>query len=131
MLASCSVCCASRGGLDKGYIKVDMRERRKTLIVWLKRTRDRGGVEGTRLQAKDTKKISQAKDSTSENRPFLGQGHRRKCSQKIIMSSKIFFMRLKKKVSKKVFQMISKKQSQKLSKTIRSTKNFFTRSEEF
>ena len=50
-----------------------MGERRKTLNIWLKRTRDRGGVEGTRLEAKDTKKYL---------RPFLGQGHMRKYSQK-------------------------------------------------
>ena len=54
-----------RGRLDKVYIKVDMGERQKTLKIWLKRTRDRRGVESTRLEAKDTKKISEAKD-----RPF-------------------------------------------------------------
>ena len=59
-----------------------MGERRKTLKIWLKRTRDRDGVEGTRLEAKDTQKKSEAKDSLFENRPFLGQGHRRKCFPK-------------------------------------------------
>ena len=54
-------------------MKADMRERRKTLNIWHKRTRDRGGVEGTRLEAKD---------SPFEDRPLLGQGHRRKCSPK-------------------------------------------------
>ena len=38
----------------------------------------RGGVEDTRLKAKDTKNF-QAK---AKNRPSRGQGHRRKCSQK-------------------------------------------------
>ena len=49
--------CVSRGGLEKVYIKAEMGERRKTLNIWLKRTLDRGGVEGTRLEAKDTKNI--------------------------------------------------------------------------
>ena len=44
-------------GVDwiKFILKADMGERRKTLNIWLKRTWDRGGVEGTRLEAKDTK----------------------------------------------------------------------------
>ena len=48
----------------------------------------RGGVEDTRLEAKDTKKF-EAKDSPSEDRPLeakdrnaRSQGHRRKCSPK-------------------------------------------------
>ena len=51
----------SRSGLDKVCIKVDMGERRKTLKIWLKRTRDRGVVEGTRLKAKDTNKYPRPK----------------------------------------------------------------------
>ena len=56
-----------------------------------------------------TQKISEAKDSPFEDRPFLGQGHRRKCSPKI-MSSKFFFR-------------CSKKKSKNLRKTSFSTKN--------
>ena len=59
-------------------------------------------------------KISEAKDSPFEDRPFLGQGHRRKCSpkKKKIMSSKNFF------------QVFSKNQNQKISKKASfSTKN--------
>ena len=43
-----------------------MGKRRKTLNIWLKRTRDSGGVEGTRLETKD-KKISKAKDSLNRS----------------------------------------------------------------
>ena len=61
-----------------------------------------------------TQKTSEAKDSPFEDKPFLGQGHRRKCSPKkkiiIIMSSKKFF------------QVFSKKQNQKISKKT----SFFT-----
>ena len=71
-----------QGWTDKVYIKADMGERRGLLNIWLKRTWDRGGVESTRLKARDTKKISEAKDSLFKDRPFLGQGHRRKCSPK-------------------------------------------------
>ena len=45
--ASCTIYCVSKGGLDKVYIKADMGERRKTLNIWLQRTQDRGGVEGS------------------------------------------------------------------------------------
>ena len=92
-----------------------MGERRKTLNIWLKRTRNRGGVEGTRLEAKDIKKISKAKDSLFEDRPFLGQGHRRKCSPKKNNNNKVFEI---------FFQVFSKKLTQKISKkTSFSTKN--------
>ena len=96
-------------------MKVDMGERRKTLKIWLKRTRDRGVVEGTRLEAKDTKK-SEAKDSPFEDRPFLGQGHRRKCSPKKnsnITVFKNFFYAFKKKGLLKFFQVISKNKIKK------------------
>ena len=83
-----------------------MGERRKTLNIWLKRTRDRDGVEGTRLEATD-KKISEAKDSPFEDRPVLGQGHRRKCSQKKIMFLKTFFSRVLKKTKSKNLQKTS------------------------
>ena len=42
-----------------------MGERRKTLKIWLKRTRDKGVVEGTRLEAKDTKKYPRPKTALS------------------------------------------------------------------
>ena len=51
-----------------------------------------------------TQKISEAKDSPFEDRPFLGQGHRCKCSPKI-KSSKFFFQ-----VFSKKNQKISEKQ---------------------
>ena len=54
----------------KFLIKVDMGERRKTLKIWLKRTRDRGGVEGTRLEAKDTKKYPKPKTALSRTDLF-------------------------------------------------------------
>ena len=91
--ASCTVYCVSRGGLDKVYIKVDMVERRKTLEIWFKRRRDNGVVEGTRLEAKDTKKYPRPKTALSRT-PFLGQGHKRKCSPKKDSNNtffKIFF----------------------------------------
>ena len=47
--------------MNKVYIKVDMGERRKTLKIWLKWKRDRGVVEGTRLEAEDTKKYPRPK----------------------------------------------------------------------
>ena len=56
----------------------------------------RGGVEDTRLKAKDTKNF----EAKAKNRPSRDQGHRHKCSQK-------------KKVFKIFFQAISKKSFQK------------------
>ena len=69
----------------------EWRKRQRRIII-------RGGVEDTRLEAKDTKK-SEAKDSLSEDRHSRGQdqGHKRKCSPK------------KKKVFTKIFQAISTK----------------------
>ena len=58
------------GWTDKVYIKADMGERRKTLNIWLKRTRHRGGVEGARLEAKDTKKYPRPKKALSRKDPF-------------------------------------------------------------
>ena len=59
----------------------------------------RGGVEDTRLKAKDTKNFE------AKNRPSRGQdhGHRRKCSQKKKVF-KIFFQAISKKVFKNFFQ---------------------------
>ena len=68
-----------------------MGERQKTLKSWLKWTRGRDVVEGTRLQTKN---------SPFENRHFLGQGHRRKCSpknKKYINNVLKFFYTFKKK----------------------------------
>ena len=124
MQASCTVFCVSRGGLDKAYIKVNMGERRKTLKIWLKRTRDRGGVKGTKLQAKDTKNIR------GQRQPFQGQTlSRARTSEQVFSKNnnkvfKFLFSRFKKKVFKKVFLVISEKQSQKISKKIRSRKIF-------
>ena len=69
-------------------------------------------AQGSRLR---TQKISEAKDSLFENRPFLGQGHRRKCSPKKDRNNKVF---------KSFFSGVLKKQNQKISKkTSFSTKN--------
>ena len=74
-------------------------------------------------RSQGNKKLSEAKDSPFENRPFLGQGHRPKCFPKkkkkviiITRSSKIFFTRFKKKGLQKLF-------SGDLKKTNFSTKN--------
>ena len=73
----------------------------------------RGGVEDTKLEAKDTKKSqAKAKDSASENRPSRGQGPRLPAQ----VFSKI------KKVFKIIFRAISKKGLQKF---------FFRRSTKF
>ena len=77
----------------------------------------RGGVEDTRLKAKDTKKIRGQGQGQTLSRPRTGmleakakdQGHKHKCSPK-----------KKKKVFTKIFQAISKKK--------RSSKKFFRRS---
>ena len=60
-----------------------MGERRKTLNIWLKRTRDRGGVEGTTLEAKDTKNIR------DQRQPFRGQTVSRARIQAQVFSKKI------------------------------------------
>ena len=125
--ASCTVYCVSRGGVNKVYIKFDMGERRKRLKIWPIRTRDKSGVEGTRLEAKDTKNIR------GQRQPFRGQTLSKARTQAqvfskkimIIKSSKIFFTRVKKKVFKIFFQEISKKQNQKISKKT----NFATKNE--
>ena len=74
----------------------------------------RGGVEDTRLEARDTKKIRgqgqpfrgqttlEAKDRNAQ-----GQGHKRKCSPKI---------KKKKKGLHKIFQAISKKKKKDFTK---------------
>ena len=59
-----------------------MGERRKTLNIWLKRTRNRGGVEGTRLEAKDTKNIR------GQRQPFRGQTLSRARTQAQVFSKK-------------------------------------------
>ena len=85
-----------------------MGERRKTLNIWLKRTRDRGGVEGTRLEAKNTKSIR------GQRQPFRGKTLSRArtpaqvFSKKIIIrSSKIFFSGALKKTKSKNLQKTS------------------------
>ena len=83
----------------------------------------RGGVEDTRLEAKDTKKIQgQPFRGQTPSRPKTGmleakakdQGHKRKCSPKKKRSSQKFFRQSpkkgrKKKVFTKIFQAISTK----------------------
>ena len=59
-----------------------MGERRKTLNIWLKRTRDRGRVEGTRLETKDTKNIR------GQRQPFRGQTLSRARTQAQVFSKK-------------------------------------------
>ena len=59
-----------------------MEERRKTLNIRLKRTRDRGLVEGTRLEAKDTKNIR------VQRQPFRGQTLSRARAQAQVFSKK-------------------------------------------
>ena len=54
----------------KVYIKVDMGERRKTLKIFHQRTWDRGGVEGTRLEAKGAKKHPRPKTALSRTDSF-------------------------------------------------------------
>ena len=51
-----------------------------------------------------TQKISEAKDSPFEDRPFLGQRHRRKCSPKKNNVFKNFFSGVLKKTKSKNFQ---------------------------
>ena len=88
-----------------------MGERRKTLKIWLKRTWDRGGVESSVPRTQ--------KNIRGQRQPFRGKTLSRArtqaqvfCKKIIIRSSKIFF------------QVISKKQNQKISKkTSFSTKN--------
>ena len=77
----------------------------------------RGGVENTRLKAKDTKKIRGQRQPFRKqtlSRPRTGmleakakdQGHKRKCSPKKKRSSQNFFRRSpKKKVFQKIFQV--------------------------
>ena len=103
-----------------------MGERRKTLKIWMKRTRDRGVVEGTRLEAKDVKKYRRPKTALSRTDLFYRKDTGASVLQKkivIIRSSNSFFTRFKKKCLK-FFQVISKnkiKTSPK--KTNFSTKN--------
>ena len=55
---------------------------------------------GHKARGQGHKKISQAKDSLFEDRPFLGQGHRRKCSPKKDSNNTVF---------KKIFSHVLKK----------------------
>ena len=67
--------CVSRDGLWKRG------ERRSTFGLNGHSTEVELRAQGSRPR---TQKISEAKDSLFEDRPFLGQEHRRKCSQKNI-----------------------------------------------
>ena len=81
---------------------------------------NRGGVEDTRLEAKDTKK-SEAKDSLSEDRHSRGQGQ--ECSRPRTKDTKRKRSpKKKKKVFTKIFQAISKNEKK------RSSQKFFKRS---
>ena len=75
-----------------------MGERRKTLNIWLKQTRDRGGVEGTRLEAKETKNIR------GQRQPFRGQTLSRARTQ-----AQVFSKKKKNNVFKKFFFRCSQK----------------------
>ena len=68
---------------------------------------NKGGIEDTRLKAKDTKK-SEAKDSPFEDRPSRGQGH--ECLRPRTQAQ--VFSKIK-KVFKNFFQAISKRGKQK------------------
>ena len=73
----------------------------------------RGGVEDTRLEAKDTKKNPRPRTDTLEakdrNTRGQDQGHKRKCSPKKKRSSQKFFKRsLQKNVFQKIFQALHK-----------------------
>ena len=88
-----------------------LRARTKSQINLLKVTvTSRGGVEDTRLEAKDTKK-SKAKDSLFEDRHSRGQGQ--KCSRPRPRtkdtSASALQKKKKKKVFTKIFQAISKR----------------------
>ena len=104
-------------GVDwiKFILKADMEERRKLLNIWLKRTRDRGGVEGTRLEAKDTK------NSRGQRQPFRGQTLSRVRTQvQVLSKKKIIIIR-----STKIFcsGVLKKTKSKNLQKKFFFTKN--------
>ena len=98
---------------------------------------NRGGVEDTRLEAKDTKKIrgqgqEQSFRGQTLSRPRTGmleakakdQGHKRKCSPKKSLHKKFLGdLQKKKKVFTKIFQAISTKK--------RFPKNFSSASQNF
>ena len=69
--------------------------------------KNRGGVEDTRLEAKDTKKNPRPWTDTLEakvrNARGQGQGHKRKCSPKKMSSQKFFRRSQKKRSSQKFF----------------------------
>ena len=91
-----------------------MGERRKTLNIWLKRTWDRGRVEGTRLEAKDTKNIR------GQRQPFRGQTVSRSRTQAQVFSKK---NNNNNKVFKNFFSGVLKKtKSKNLQKTSFSAK---------
>ena len=71
---------------------------------------------GHKARGQEHKKISEAKDSSFEDRPFLGQGHRRQCSPKKEDLLK-FFSRVFEKEGLKIFF------SNDLKKQFFSTKN--------
>ena len=76
----------------------------------------RGGVEDTRLEAKDTKK-------------FQGQGHRRKCSPKKKDLEKFFSGDLKRKVFKNFFSgnLYWRKPKERSSQIFRKVSGVFQR----
>ena len=74
-----------------------MVKRRKTLKIWLKRTRDIGGVEGTRLEAKDTKNIRSQRLPFREQTLSRARRQAQVLQKKMIRSSKIFLRVLKKR----------------------------------
>ena len=80
------------------------------MLHYLCKAKIRGGVEKTRLEAKDTKKSeAKAKDSPSEDRPSRGQGQGPKTQAQVFSKKKAF---------KFFFQAISKRGNQKRSSQI-------------
>ena len=75
------------------------------LSIWLKRTRDRGEVESTRLEAKDTKNIR------GQRQPFRGQTFARARTQAQVFSKKIIIIIIRS--SKKIFFMCSQARRQR------------------
>ena len=107
-------------------MKVDVGERRKTLKIRLKRTRDRGGVESTRLEAKGTKQYPSQRQPLQGQTLFRARTQVQVFSKKktiIIRSSEIFFTRFKKKGLQNFFQVISKKTNFSTEKDLQNFKN--------
>ena len=116
--------CQTRPWLLIFHSRISLSHKKFFLRKFLMTLLNRGGVEDTRLEAKDTKK-SEAKDSLSEDRHSRGQGQecsrprlrtkdtKRKCSPK----------KKRKRYSQKFFRRSPNKKKKK-----RSSQKFFKRS---